>query len=144
MRTRNYPQLIVFNEKHGDNYFLVESKEAEEKMYLDVLTNRNKYGFYSWMKDYKPYRHPNDPVPTYTKEDILSMPDSMEAEKKRLMNEYLRYEKSEKEATKIRQNWIQIQEAIEKKDGKLAYELISDFSDGEYEGYENISFTHIK
>lgn len=142
MRTKNYPQLIVFNEKHGNNYFLVESKEAEEKMYLNVLTERNKYGYYSWMKEYKPYRI--DPVPTYTKEDIYSMPDSMGAEKKRLMNEYLKYERSEKEAASIRENWIKIQEAIEKNNGKLAHELISEFSDGEYEGYETVSFTYIK
>ena len=31
----NYPQLIVFREKHGDNYYLVESKEAEYKMFLE-------------------------------------------------------------------------------------------------------------
>lgn len=142
MRAKNYPQLIVFNEKHGDNYFLVESKEAEEKMYLEVLTDRNKYDNYSWMKDYKPYR--TDPIPTYTKEDIYAMPISMESEKKRLMSEYLKYERSEKEAASIRKSWILIQEAIEKNDGKLAQELIREFSDGEYEGYESVSFTHIK
>jgi len=44
MKQRNYPQLIIFHEKHGDGYYLVESREAEEKMFLQVLEERNQYG----------------------------------------------------------------------------------------------------
>ena len=63
---------------------MVDSAEAEKKMFLQVLKERNQEGWYSWMKDYKPYGE----SPKYTREDIEKMPPSMEAEKKRLMTEF--------------------------------------------------------
>lgn len=144
MKKRNYPQLIIFHEKHGDGYYLVESREAEEKMFLQVLEERNQYGWYKWMKDYKPCRHTNDPVPTYTKEDIMAMPDSMETEKKRLLAEFSKWEREEKEAQKIRTDWEKIQKTIQEKNGKMANYLLDEFRDGEYDGFEYVSFEHIK
>ena len=139
-RVRVYPQLVVFKEKHGDNYYLLASAEAELKMYLDVLTSRFKENWYSWMKDYKPYGK----APLYTKDDISKMPDIMVDEKKKLLLELIKWEKAEKEASLIRREYASMEKAVETKDGKLAHELISNNSDGEYEGYEYVSFTHIK
>lgn len=140
MKFKNYPQIVVFNEKHGDRYFLIESKEAELKMYLDVLKNRNMSGYYTWMMDHKPYGK----APAYTKEDIRLMPASMEEEKKKLLNDLLKYEKEEKESSQIRKDWNKIQESIDKNDGELARELIHEFRSGQYEGFESVSFEHLK
>ena len=96
------------------------------------------------MKDYKPCRHANDPVPTDTKEDIMAMPDSMETEKKRLLAEFSKWEREEKEAQKIRTNWEKIQKVIQEKNGKMANYLLDEFRDGEYDGFEYVSFEHIK
>lgn len=139
MRQRTYPQLFVFNEKHGDRYIMVHSPEAEEKMFLKVLTERNQQGWYSWMKDYKPYGD----APKYSREDIDKMPESMEFEKKRFMQELTRWEKLEKEADNIRNDWSRIQKAIQKNDGKLAYRLIDTYRDSEYEGYERVYVENI-
>lgn len=135
-----YPKLYVFHEKHGDNHYLVESLESELKMFLTVLKERNNIGWFNWMKDHKPYSK----APLYSKEDILSMPVSMDREKSRLLSEYLNYEKMEKECQSIRNDWVHIQEAIKNEDGKLAHRILSDLSDGEYEGFESVDFTHIK
>lgn len=138
----NYPQLIVFREKHGDSYYLVESKEAEYKMFLEVLTERNQYGWYSWMKDNKPYF--TGTKPTYTKEDLDKMPESLDSERKKLLSELIRWEKAEKESEKLKNDYRLIQEAIKNSDGKLAYKLLDQYSEDEYSGWSRESYTHIK
>jgi len=139
-RQKTYPQIYVFKEKHGDIFYLIESEEAENKMFLEVLSDRKKCGWYDWMKDYIPY----EKKPTYIKEDIESMPDSMLEEKKRLLNEYKKYERSEMEAKNIRNKWVKIQESVETKNGELAGRILNSLNGGEYEGFESVSFEHIK
>lgn len=139
MRQRNYPQIFVFNEKHGDRYLMVDSADAEKKMFLQVLKERNEQGWYSWMKEYKPYGE----SPKYTREDIEKMPSSMELEKKRLMMEFTKWERLEKEASQIRNDWSKIQKAISESNGKMAAYLIDSYSEGEYEGYQRVDFEHI-
>ena len=50
-----YPRLVVFKEKYGDSYYLVSSKESENKMFFDVLLERYNSKWYDWMKDYTDY-----------------------------------------------------------------------------------------
>lgn len=138
--TRTYPQLVVFREKYGDNFYLVESKEAEQKMFLEVLTDRFNQGWYSWFKDYKPY----ETKPSYTRDDIEKMPNSMESEKKKYLLEISKWERSEKEAQGIRNDYQNIVKAVESKDGSAAEKLIREYSDGEYERFDYENFTHIK
>lgn len=139
MKQVKYPQLFVFREKHGDHYVMVDSKEDEEKMFLKILKERNDDGWYSWMKDHKPYGE----APKYTKEEIDKMPDSMESLKKKLLFEYNKWERLEKEASLIRSDWNKIQKAINNNDGKMAHYLIDSNSDDEYSGYERVWFEHI-
>lgn len=138
--SRTYPQLVLFRGKYGDDYYLVESKEAEEKMFLDVLTDRFNTGWYSWMKEHKPY----GTKPPYTREDIEKMPESMDKEKSSFLKVISKWEKEEKESTSFRRDSELMEKSVKEKDGKLASDLISEYSEGEYEGFEYCDFTHLK
>lgn len=138
--TKTYPQLVVFHEKHGDNFYLVESREAESKMFLEVLKDRFSIGWYSWMKNHKPYGM----KPPYTKDDIEKMPDSMGSEKKKYLLELSKWEREESESQGINNDYQLILKAIETNDGLIAEKIIREYSDGEYDGFEYESFTHIK
>ena len=137
---RTYPQLVVFKEKHGDNFYLVDSKESEEKMFLDVLTDRLNTGWYSWMKEHKPYGK----EPSYSREDVEKMPDSMAKEKDSFIKEISKWEKEQKQSSLFKSDYLQIEKSVNEKDGKLASLMIREYSEGEYEGYEYCNFTHIK
>jgi len=140
--TLKYPQLIVFKEKHADQYYLVESKEAEYRLFLQVLTERNKLDWYSWMEDVRPYFV--GPIPKYNREDIDKIPESLESEKKKLLSELIRWEKAEKESEEIKKDYKLIQEAIKNSDTELAYKLLNKYSQDEYSGWSRESYTHIK
>lgn len=47
---REYPYLLIFKEKHGERYYLVQNESEPRKIYLHVLTERFKSGWYDWMK----------------------------------------------------------------------------------------------
>lgn len=138
--TRTYPQLVVFKGKHSDGFYLVDSKEAEEKMFLEVLTDRFNTGWYSWMKDHKPYGI----KPSYSREDIEKMPESMVKEKESFIRDISKWEKEEKQSKIFREDYLSIEKSVREKDGKLASLMISEYSEGDYEGFEYCSFTHIK
>ena len=137
---KEYPRGFVFKEKHGDLYYLVQNEEELNKMWLQVLKDRHQQGYYNWMKDYVPY---GLKVPKYTQEEILALPPSMTEEQQKMMLELKKYNASIKEQNNTRNDFIQIEKTLSTNNGKLAYLCLQNFSNGEYEGFEEIGFQKI-
>ncbi len=139
-RNNTYPKIYVFKEKHGEMHYLLGSQEAEDKMFLEVLTQRNGYNYYGWMKDYHPY----GVAPSFTLEEIDLLPPSMVHEARKLRSDYNNWQKKEEVGSAYRFNYINVQEAIETQNAGLAKSLLTEFCANEYEGFQQVSFTHFK
>lgn len=49
----NFPIIVIFKEKHGDNVVLVNSKEGLDKLAIEVFNERYKDGWYQEDKHFK-------------------------------------------------------------------------------------------
>lgn len=139
------PVIIKFNEKHGDRFYLARSEEEAKGIYFLVLKERFDQKYYSYMKDYIPYQMKNLTKPEYTIEDINTMTISgissiqdFEELKKRMKERVHLYYKLEKDQIETREKYFEIEKVLEQIDGVGAYNILSDFKEGEYEGFEII------
>lgn len=130
--------VVVFKEKHGDRYFVVNSPDALYRASLEVLKERYNNEWYNWMKDHKPYEGTNTVRPTYTLAEVNALPESMSNEKEKMTKEINKWAKEDKEAAEIRETFTSIEKAISEKDGQAAYSILSELKDGEYEGFQVI------
>lgn len=127
--------VVVFKEKHGDRYFVVNSPDALYRVSLEVLKERYNNEWYNWMKDHKPYEGTNTVRPTYTLAEVNALPESMSNEKEKMTKEINKWAKEDKEAAEIRETFTSIEKAISEKDGQAAYSILSELKDGEYENF---------
>jgi len=121
------PHVLVFKEKHGDRYFHVPDDAALFAAALSVLTERKKEGY--WY--YKPEKKPEPP--DVTEEQVATLPKSVQVNatvKIRAYKDALRRYEEEVE------DFEEIERAVREKDGRAAWQILSDHGDGEYEGYD--------
>lgn len=55
-RARQYPQVIVFKEKHGDRYFLAHSEDEFYGAFMQVFVERYTAGYWFGDEDIQEYR----------------------------------------------------------------------------------------
>lgn len=135
------PIIVKFKEKHGSYHYIAHTREDVMAICYGILKERFKAGyFYDWMKDYKS----DTPKPDFTLSDIELMPESLRSEKDNLIKKIQTYEKSLREAEKYRNFYNVIKEAVEKKDGLKAIQILNEQRNSEYEGFEFITIEKIE
>jgi hypothetical protein len=118
------PQLLVFEEKHGNRYFYIPDDKTLAAAALKVLTERYEEGY--WY--YEPGEKPK--APDFTKEQITTLPESMRPAAEKKLREY--EAACRQYATEV-EDYERIVKAVKTKDGKLAWKALYDRQDGEYE-----------
>ena len=120
------PKVLVFKEKHGDRYFNIPDDKTLFRVSLKILTERFEAGY--WY--YKPGDEDKPKAPDFTKEQVAAMPDSLrEGATKKLVSyqgELRRWERDSEDFNNVKK-------AVETKDGRLAWQCLLDYSDGEYQ-----------
>lgn len=131
MRTKNagdftyYPAIIIFEEKHGKQYFYVTNNEDFKKVALKVLKERLDSGYY--------YYEPEPPPPPDVTQEIVEtlgkgpVRDLAVATLKRHERDLKYYE----DDVSV---WKLIQKAIADSDGTLALKALRSRNSHEYEG----------
>lgn len=129
------PTIIVFKEKHGDNFFIARTPDESNKVFLKVLRNRfNEKYWYGWMKDHKA----DKAKPAYTLDEINALPESMAGMKPKMIEELKKYEKDLEDAEEIRNTYRDMEKAILENDGVSARIILTNQGDGEYESFRII------
>lgn len=121
------PQIVVFKEKHGDRHYIIYSADDFRKICLSLVKERNQYGWYSHLEYQK-----EPVVPTFTKENISTLPTEFQAEATKTWSRYEKDMKTYKEF----QSLIELRKKALEGDGYSAAAFIQEMNDGEYEGYE--------
>lgn len=119
------PSVLVEHGKHGEYYWDATTKEKFRANCLAILKDRLDQGWYY----YEP-EEPTEPTGLLTKEEIKELQQPYKGQAIQIYNNYqsrLRDYKLEKET------WDELKEAIEKEDGGLAWGVLYDRSDYEYE-----------
>ena len=129
--------IIIFKQKYGTRYFVVNKPEDASKVFLKILIERNTEGWFDWMKNHVPLENSTNSIrPTYTLEDIEKLPESMKGEVEKMKKEVQRWNRYDSESKAYRETYASIQESINNNDGDEAYRIFSLLKDGEYDGYE--------
>jgi hypothetical protein len=125
-----WPQLLVLKEKHGDDYFLINDIEALWRASLKILKERRDEHWYY------------EPTPPQLKEEVADdimdkLPDSL---RKKAKDDKHSNKSNLKRFQKDLDIWNDIQRAITEQNGALAYKILDDRRDHEYEGlnFENL------
>ena len=116
-------KILVFEEKHGTRYFAAKTKEQLFAACLMILKQRNEQGWYP-----APSRKPDRP--DFDEESIPNLPESMQETAKKKYQSYktnLRYYEGYRYTKEL------VEKAVAENNGALAYEILEDRSDGEYE-----------
>jgi hypothetical protein len=120
------PSVLVLHEKHGEVYFHVPDEESLLRAALLVVKGRLKDGHW--------YYDPSNDAPKgpgMTKEQVAALPDGpikADAEKRVAAHtSALRAWYSDVEG------WKRVREAVDKDDGRAAWQVLRDYSDGEYQ-----------
>lgn len=128
--TESQAMIVKFEEKHGDLYYVYNSREEFYKIFLEVLISRYDQGWYNYTMN-----KPKQEV-TMTLEEISALTDE-----KLKAFQYQRFEKYERDMREYNE-FVQLQketeQAYKNKDAKLAYFVLLDRKGGEYEGFEII------
>lgn len=120
------PRLLVFREKHGVSYYLVNDDNMLYAAALKVLTQRFETGY--WY--YKPAKKPE--APDFTQEQVATMPASMQAGANEKLSAYTRaLRRYDVEV----EDYESIKKAVKAKDGKLAWQSLCAHQNAEYEGF---------
>lgn len=120
------PSLIICHEKHGDIYFHVKDEEAVFRVALDIVTKRLRAGH--WYVDPKDYEPKN---PSMTKEQAEALPEG--PVKKAALQEHTSHKRAVQEYLGLKETWELIHKAVNEKDGRSAWQVLRDYSDGEYQ-----------
>jgi hypothetical protein len=124
------PQIVVFNEKHGDRHYIIRSAEDFEKICLSLVKERNEFSWYSWLDN------PTEPVaPSFTKESIDTLPLEFQAEAKKSWERYNKLLSEYKETKSL----FDLREKALSGDLSAAADLIDELRGDEYGGYEIVS-----
>lgn len=121
-------KIIVDYHRDGEDYYSIPTLKDLYKVALHILEKRfeNKYF----------YRCTLDEDLDYTYEDIEKMPESFRKEAKNKLDKHNTYNNKYKEANR---EYDLIEKAISEKNGALAWSIIKNREDDEYEKYEFIN-----
>jgi hypothetical protein len=122
--------IVRFIEKHGDLYYVYNTREEFYKIFLEVLIERHGQGWYHYSVD-----KPKQEV-TMTVTEIGAIEDLKL--RKFQMDRFLQQEREMQEYKEHMQLVESTERAVKEKNAKLAERVMSARKDGEYEGYEII------
>lgn len=133
MASKTWPQLLVLKDKHEDSYYLVNDVDALWRTALAILEKRIKDRYIQ-----EPYALRENQVEEVSDDIIDKLPDAMRAKAYK--------DKAYNQKAKTRHDrdvaqWADIQKALKDGNGVLAYEVLRDRKDAEYEGF---SFERLK
>jgi hypothetical protein len=118
------PGVLVVSEKHGTSYYWALTQEQKHAQALEILTERFENGWY-----YCPEPAPTNPELTCAQIEKLPVGETQQAAKK----VFHRWKRNWEQTEQARDQYKLMQEAIEKKDGYLAWVLLEERYDNEYE-----------
>ena len=118
------PGVIVALEKHGTSYYWALTAEQKHAQALAILIERFEDGWY-----YCPEPAPTEPELTCAQIEKLPVGETQQAAKK----VYHKWKRNWEQTEMARDQYKLMQEAIEKKDGYLAWVLLEERYDHEYE-----------
>lgn len=121
-----FPCLMVLHEKHGDRYIHLKGEVDLYKAALAVLKERYRQDWY-----FNPHEETFERgAPDYTMLDVAKMPKSLQPEATVRLRRYAAWKKRHDQDVQM---FADIQKAVRDKDGKLAWRVLTDCDDGEYE-----------
>ena len=121
------PKLLILREKHGNRNFLVKDDEDLFRISLSIVRGRQKQG---WWYGTTPGAKPSGPG--FTDKDVEKLPPALRAD----ATKKLRYHRSEIASwERSAQMFMDITKALDSKDGRLAWQVLQDRRDHEYEGF---------
>ncbi len=126
-------RILKFNEKHGDNYFIVRTIEEFQDVCLKVFNQRNSEGYYDWIKDIKEPESLD-----FDKDSINSLPESLKEEASR---KYLNYS-HQLNQYRIGQKNLQICSSALNGNKESAMHWLLKQRNAEYENFELIDPTN--
>lgn len=120
---KKLPALLVLHEKHGTIYFHVPDVETLKSVALKIVTERHKSGHW--------YPCPGGKEPIKPDVgDLASLPkDLVEPAKKKLAV----WKSQHRAWREVQDTWEQIEGAVKSGNGAIAWAVLTDRSDGEYE-----------
>lgn len=116
--------MVVCKEKHGTRYYVVESEEELFRLSLNILRGRFKSGYFY----HEPQGRPSPP--DFKADDIPGMPASLRDPATRQWGRYTTDLRDWEQATA---QWARVNKAASEADGPLAWEVLRERSDHEYE-----------
>ena len=119
------PSVLVLHEKHGNQYFNVPDEPALFKAALEILKARLKAGWYYDPEDSKP----KDPGATRAEVGAMK-PGPIRQFSAAVVR---RYEEELRWWKHLKEQWLGIQQSVKDADAKLAWRLLRERSDHEYE-----------
>lgn len=123
-------QIVVFKEKHGDRYFIINSPDDFKRICLSIVKERNGFGWYSHLDSQK------EPVmPSFSKEDISQLPQEFQSDASKTWSKYER----DLRVYKDFQFLINLRNLALEGDGVSAVKFVREMSENEYEGYEVVN-----
>lgn len=127
---RDYRQILIFEEKHGNRYFIVNNRPELEQVALKIVLERNEQGWYCFNDEAV---EPNKPkIP-------LSEAASYGNLEKAIKEEWESYENQLKWYKKNKLLAETLDTILTKKDAPLALRFIKELQGAEYEGWELVT-----
>jgi hypothetical protein len=120
------PVVLILHEKHGGLHFHIPDEPTLFKVALDIVIKRLKAGH--WYLDPKDYVPEN---PGMTKEQAEALPPG--PIRNSAVSAVSSYKNALSQHSWILEGWENVQKAVKEKDGRLAWRVLRDHSDGEYQ-----------
>ena len=126
------PGIIVLREKHGTSYYWALTREERNASALEILTSRWNNGNSHYY--YDPFKHKNNaPKPELTLEQANALPEGKI--KQMALKEHNLSKHRSRQQLEAEEQYLEIKQAVEDKDGQLAWSALSWRGDYEYEGF---------
>lgn len=119
-------RILIFEEKHGDRFFLVSSVEEFHLACKKIFDQRVDQGWYNWITEEE-----EPTMPDFAEETIPSLPESMRTEAK---NTWTRY-KNQLASYKDNQHLLKIMEIAKGGDAAACCEVLKELKGNEYEKF---------
>lgn len=122
-RSVDEPCVMVCHQKHGRYYYHIPDTKALHKAALWLLKERLEARWYA-----DPGKKPKGPG--FSREDVEKLPEALREEAKKKLD---RHDGEVREWEQEQSTWSDLKNAIDMEDGGLAWEVLRDRSDYEYE-----------
>jgi hypothetical protein len=123
------PGILRFKEKHGNWDFWALTQKQFYDSCLQVLTQRFEEGWYYCPEE-------SSTQPEMSLEEVKKLPEG--SIRKAAIKAYRSWERERKCNQEAREQYKLIKDAIDLKDGKMAFWALDERNDYEYEGFEVI------